>query len=219
MAASTLPTASLRPPLVRPAPRVTRVLRHLLLLAALGALAAPAGAQANPVRDCSADNDLDKSYSNRELDRALDNLPSEIDEYSNCRDLLTAAIASGSDRGGSRPSSGGAGSSDGDATPAQIAQEQANQNQERAELEALTEKRARPSVEVGGERVTPGPNGLFDLASANNSIPVPLVLALIAVGLLLILGALLALRERVPALARLPLLSKIPRVSLPRFRR
>jgi hypothetical protein len=69
--------------------------------------------------------------------------------------------------------------------------------------------------------VKPGSNGLFDLASASNDLPVPLLVALIALALLAVIGGLVALRERVPVLARIPLLSKIPtpRVSFPRFRR
>ena len=74
-------------------------------------------------------------------------------------------------------------------------------------------------MSLDGEEVEPGSNGLFDLASASNDVPVPLLVALIAIGLLVILGGLVVLRERVPALARIPLLSKIPRVSFPRFRR
>jgi hypothetical protein len=62
---------------------------------------------------------------------------------------------------------------------------------------------------------------LFDVASATNSLPTPLLIALIVLGLLAVAGGVVALRGRVPVLARLPLLSKIPtpRVSLPRFRR
>ena len=74
-------------------------------------------------------------------------------------------------------------------------------------------------MNVGGEQVQPGTNGLFDLASASNDVPVPLVLALIRIGVLALVGGFVALRERVPGLARVPLVSKIPRVSRPRFRR
>jgi hypothetical protein len=76
-------------------------------------------------------------------------------------------------------------------------------------------------VEVGGEQVEPGSNGLFDLASASNDLPVPLIVALVALALLAIVGGLVALRDRVPVLGRIPLLSKIPtlRVPFPPFRR
>ena len=209
---------------------MTRVPRHLLLLAALALLAFPAPAGATPfqvIKDCNEDGQLDRKYSNEELTKALDNLPSDIDEYSDCRDVISAAITGGSDRGENRGAgsggdgSGGAGG--GSAAPI-TPEEQAARAQDQADLQALTTPDGRdkpPAVEVGGETVKPGSDGLFDLASESNSIPGPLLAALIALGVLVLVGGGVALRGRVPALARLPLLSKIPtpRVSLPRFRR
>lgn len=206
---------------------MTRVPRHLLLLAALALLAFPAPASATPfqvIKDCNEDGQLDRKYSNEELTKALDNLPSDIDEYSDCRDVISAAITGGSDRGENRGAgSGGDGSGGGTAAPI-TPEEQAARAQDQADLQALTTPDGRdkpPEVEVGGETVKPGSDGLFDLASESNSIPGPLLAALIALGILALVGGGVALRGRVPALARLPLLSKIPtpRVSLPRFRR
>lgn len=203
-----------------------RALRNLLLLTLLGALALPALAHADPQRDCAGDGDLDKNYTNSQLRKALDDLDTGLDEYSNCREVIKAAIASGSDKrsngggggsGGGGGGSGGGGGGGGEVTPDEQ-QARANDN---AELEALTgdSKEKEPQVIVGGEQVKPGSNGLFDLASASNDVPMPLLLTLIVIGLLAIAGGLVALRGRVPALGRLPLVSKIPRVSLPRFRR
>jgi hypothetical protein len=203
-----------------------RALRNLLLLTLLGALTLPALAHADPQRDCAGDGDLDKNYTNSQLRKALDNLDTGLDEYSNCREVIKAAIASGSDKrsngggggsGGGGGGSGGGGGGGGEVTPDEQ-QARANDN---AELEALTgdSKEKEPEVIVGGEQVKPGSNGLFDLASASNDVPMPLLLTLIVIGLLAIAGGLVALRGRVPALGRLPLVSKIPRVSLPRFRR
>ena len=203
-----------------------RALRNLLLLTLLGALALPALAHADPQRDCAGDGDLDKNYTNSQLRKALDDLDTGLDEYSNCREVIKAAIASGSDKrsngggggsGGGGGGSGGGGGGGGEVTPDEQ-QARANDN---AELEALTgdSKDKEPEVIVGGEQVKPGSNGLFDLASASNDVPMPLLLTLIVIGLLAIAGGLVALRGRVPALGRLPLVSKIPRVSLPRFRR
>jgi hypothetical protein len=79
----------------------------------------------------------------------------------------------------------------------------------------------KPRVSVGGRNVEPGDNGLFNLASANNGMPLPLLLGIIAAGLLAILGGLAVLKRRAPAFAsRIPLLSRIslPRVRFPRPR-
>ncbi|MGH2714892.1 MAG: hypothetical protein ACRDM7_13585 [Thermoleophilaceae bacterium] len=195
---------------------MTRAARRLLALTVLALVALPGSAMANPVKDCNTDGDLDKQYSNAELRRAIDSLPTDLDEYSNCREILSGAISGGSDKGGNRPTAG----ADGSPLPAK---EQAARTKDNEELAAITgdPDRNRPSVEVGGEKVEPGSNGLFDLASASNDLPVPLLVALVALALVALIGGLVALRERIPALARIPLLSKIPtpRVSLPRFRR
>jgi hypothetical protein len=202
---------------------VIRVLRNLLLLAALGMLTLPAVAQADPVSDCAADGDLDKRYSNGQLRDALDNIPGDLDEYSNCREVFKGAISSGSDKriDASGNDSGGGGGSSGGGGGSISADEQQARVEDNAELEAITgdANDAKPQVNVGGERLEPEPDGLFDLASASNDVPTPLLVALIAIGLLAILGGVVALRNRVPALGRIPLVSKIPRVSLPRFRR
>jgi hypothetical protein len=197
---------------------VTRGLRKLILPAALLLLALPSPALASPdqvVRDCAQDGRLDRNYSNSDLRKARDDLPSDLDEYSDCREVIGAAIKGGSDRGGGR-GSGGAG---GAGSP----KEMAARGKDQAELEANAASRgeSRPKLEVGGRTVEPGPNGLFDLSSAENGLPTPLLVALIALGLLALVGCIVALKERIPLLARIPLLSKIPtpRVNLPRLRR
>jgi hypothetical protein len=191
-----------------------RAVTSLVALAVLALLALPGSAMANPVIDCARDGDLDKRYSNAELRRAIDRIPGDLDEYSNCREILSGAITSGSDKGGGRPTVGAEGSPP-------PAEEQAARTQDTEDLAAITAdpEKSPPSVKVGDEEVEPGSNGLFDLASASNDLPVPLLLALIALALVALIGGLVAMRERIPALARIPLLSKIPtpRVSLPRF--
>jgi hypothetical protein len=182
----------------------------------LAVLALPGSAMANPILDCSDDGDLDKPYSNKKLRQALHDLPTDLDEYSNCREILSGAITSGSDKGGNRPTVG----ADGTALPPEEAAARTQDNENLAAITADPESNP-PSVEVGGEEVEPGSNGLFDLATSSNDLPAPLLVALIALALVALIGGLVAVRERVPALARIPLLSKIPtpRVSFPRFRR
>ena len=188
------------------------VRRVAYILVLLIALAAPALAYASPdavIRDCADDGDLDRTYSNSDLEQAEKNLPSDLDEYSDCRSVIAGAKTSGSDKGGGR-TGGSAGGSPGPS--AQVAEKNA-QAQDRSELDALTNNGKKPKLEIGGRTVEPGSNGLFDLASASNGMPLPLLLALIAVALVAAGGAFLALRRRVPALARIPL----PRLPAGRF--
>ena len=200
---------------------MTRVAHGLALAVALCALVLPAAAQASPsaiIRDCRQDGDLDHKYSNRDLRKAEDNLPTDVDEYTDCREVIAGAVTSGSDRGG-----GNRGGGDNDAGAASAGSgggSAHNSTPDSAALDKVTGHHKRPRLLVGGRSVEPGDNGLFNVAGSTNGLPLPLLLALIAVLLLAVVGALVALRRRVPALARIPLLSKIslPRVPTPRAR-
>ena len=189
-----------------------RPLRHIpVVLAALLALAVPSSALASPqavIRDCNKDGKLDKKYSKKDLKKALKKLPSDIKEYSDCPDVIRAAIDAAGPAAG--PPSGGGPTAD------------AVLPQDKAALKKATNPGPPPAVKVGGKRVKPGSNGLFNLDTASNDIPLPLGLALIALALVALGGGFWALRRRFPALANLslkPLLPSLRRVSLPRFRR
>lgn len=88
-----------------------------LALTLLVALALPVLAHASGddvIRDCAEDGDLDQDYSDEELEDAERNMPSDIDQYSDCRDVIQQAQAGG--RGstdGSGSGGGGGGGSDG----------------------------------------------------------------------------------------------------------
>jgi hypothetical protein len=194
-------------------------MRKVVLLSALALLSLPAAALADPVTDCARDNDLDHKYSNVELRKALDNLPTDSDEYGLCREVIAGAIHSGSDNGGGRPKDTGP-----NGEPLSPG-EQAQRTRDNKALAALAGDAGgsprSPSVDVGGQTVEPGSDGLFDLASASNDLPTPLLVALIVLAALALTGVLVALRTRIPLLGRLPLLSKIPapRVPSPRSSR
>jgi hypothetical protein len=198
---------------------VTRLMRHLLLLAAFVVLAAPAVASASPEQvldDCNDDGVLSRQYSNSDLRKALDDMPTDIAEYSDCEEIIGAAISGGSDKGQGRGSPGQGVGGAGAADPG----EQAARAQDSADLEALAaaarkDNGKKPAIQVGDETVKPGGSGLFDLASASNGLPTPLLVALIALGLLALAGGFVVLRGRVPALGRIPLLSKIPTPRVP----
>jgi hypothetical protein len=183
---------------------VTRVLKSLIVLAALCLLAAPIAhaSYRDVIKDCAEDGVLDKKYSDAELTKAKKKLPADVNEYSDCREVIAAAI------GGAGKHSGGKG---GGTTPG--APPSAGQAKDQSALNGLVKGGAKkPKVKVGDHLLEPGKNGLFRPASARNDLPLPLLLALIAIGLVALGGALYALRRRIPALAKIPL----PRVSLPR---
>jgi hypothetical protein len=74
-------------------------MRRTIFLALLAALLlAPAAARAatDPIeiqRDCADDGILQGKYTTAELRKARDQLPTDADEYSDCRDVLSRAIA------------------------------------------------------------------------------------------------------------------------------
>jgi hypothetical protein len=188
-----------------------RVVQQLLITGALALVALPAPAFASAdqaIRDCARDGKLDHKYSNSELRRARNNLPADLDEYSDCRDVIAAAIKGGSDRGL------GAGSPGIGATDP--AGEAAAQADDQSDLAAIASgKGPKPSVDVGGTSLEPDSSGFFNVGGAANEVPLPLLLALILLSLFALASGLGALRERVPALASVPLLSKIPTPRVP----
>jgi hypothetical protein len=92
-------------------------MRRTILLALLAALAvAPAAHAAGPediLRDCVEDGVLQGNYSVSELRAAQRGMPADVDEYSDCRDVLSRAIADKTGKGG-----GGAGGGNGGGSPA-----------------------------------------------------------------------------------------------------
>ena len=197
---------------------MTRAVRHLLLLAALVALAAPAAATASPgqvLADCNDDGALSRQYSNSDLRKALDNLPTDLAEYSDCKEIIGAAITGGSDKGEGRGSPGQGVGGAGAADPGEAAARAKDSEDLAAITSGASGSGNKPEVQVGDESVEPGTNGLFDLSSASNQLPTPLLLALIALGLLALAGGFVALRGHVPALSRVPVLNKIPTPRVP----
>jgi hypothetical protein len=186
------------------------VVRHLFAIMLLAMLALPASASASAdqaVRDCVYDGKLDHHYSNAELRRARDHLPSDADEYSDCRDVIAAAIKGGSDRSGGK-SSPGLGATD-------PAAEAAAQATDQSDLAAIAGSDKAPELDVGGQELKPDSSGFFKLGGAANQVPLPLLIALLLLCTMALVTGLGSVRERVPALARIPFLSKIPTLRVP----
>src|SRR6266536_2740159 len=62
-------------------------------------LATPSTAVASPqsvIRDCAQDGRLDHQYSASDLRKAEQQLPTDVDEYTNCRDVINQAEVTGS---------------------------------------------------------------------------------------------------------------------------
>ncbi len=189
---------------------MTRRLRHLI--AALGAalllLGVPA-AQADPVSDCADNGSIDGSYSDSELRGALGNIPADLDEYSDCRGMISGLIGGP----GARKSSPGPGTGGGDATPLTPQQKAKVKAKQKAKAKAKARKKARELAAVVAD--DGGGKGLaLNAADTTTGMPTGLIIALIALSALALLGGILTLSRRVPAFG-----DRLRRVPRPRGRR
>src|SRR3954454_1651405 len=112
----------------RRAASVNLPMRRTILMALLAALlltpaaSAAGGSRVEILRDCQDDGVLQGDYTASQMRDARSNIPAELDEYSDCRDVLTRAISdktaptadsSSTNNGGSSGAGGtGGGSSD-----------------------------------------------------------------------------------------------------------
>jgi hypothetical protein len=179
----------------------------VLLVTASPALA---GTRQQILRECQ-DGAVSGSYTARQIRDARDNIPADIDQYSNCRGVLSRALA-GLTRGGSGGSGGAGGGGSGGAaggggaggggggtgggagaggllTPSTPADQQA--------LAHAASGGGAP-VQVGGAPVVPGAAGLA-AGAARHAVPTTLLVVLAALALAALAGAVPFLRQRARA--------------------
>jgi hypothetical protein len=162
-------------------------------------LATPEIAQASPeqvIRDCAQDGKLDHHYSLSDLKNAEKKLPTDVDEYTNCRDVINQAEVQGSggkSKGNAHGAVAGAGGGGGGSAGPTA---HASSKDVTALAHAKTDG-AKP-LTLHGEKVTPGSGGAFNTAGSSNDIPTPVLLALIAVIALAAAGGIVALKRRFP---------------------
>jgi hypothetical protein len=174
-----------------------RRIRHIVFAAVVvAALAVPAAAQADwrqAIRDCAFDGKLHHHFSQSELLQALRHLPPDINEYTDCYDVLRSALAGSSGGGGS------SGSGTGGITPGSVVPTTSDLNQLRN-----IAKSHPPRVAVAGHDVVPGGATLASRTAANK-LPTPLLWTLTALALMCALAGLVALRHRLPGIRRVAL--------------
>ena len=167
----------------------------LLLLALSPAATAVAKTSAadKVIQDCTDDGRLEGHYTQSQLKAALNSIPSDVDEYTNCRDVIHAAyVAGGSGSSGGGTAAGGAVAS----TPAPPTSDPlaTAPAQERA---AVTRAAQRPAAVSLGKLGIANPNALGRRVSAGVSdVPTPLLVA----GILAVLAALAAAAQTVRSL-------------------
>lgn len=191
-----------------------RFFRHLLapvaVLATLVCTSTAAASGTDVLRACLNEQSLDR-FSDAEKRDALNQLAADQDEYSDCRSVIGASI------GSKKPSATGPSNTpDAAADKATSARVRKAKAKRARQARAARRVRARKVREekLGPRIADPRDPDLFKAASTANGMPLPLLLAVVALALLTLSGGLLALSRRNPRLAAV-----LRRVSLPRFRR
>jgi hypothetical protein len=150
-----------------------RLLLVMVLTLLVAAPAAMAGTRADIVADCFDDGKLDGNYTASQIRDARNNLPADVDQYSDCRDVLSRAL------GGSGASDVSGGGPGGGGRPPQPLT--AGSPDEQRALEAAASGGGDKPVQVGGGTVVPGASGL-QAGASRSEIPGTLLTALILLG-------------------------------------
>jgi len=177
----------------------------LSTLLALLALASPAlGSGKTVINDCSDDEVLSKTYTQKEYRDALAQLPADADQYGNCRDIIARAqdraaskggsksatrdgSGSGATTGGGSSSSGGQGPSSAPASDQLAAASEADRAAaaEAARTQApVAAPPAGPAVNAADVARAPDSGGFADIPA-----PILILLALLLVGALAFAGS------------------------------
>lgn len=158
---------------------MTFAVRTITTLTAVLAVAAVAATPAlsspiSVIRDCSEDGVLNGKYSPSELDGALEQLPSDLDEYTDCRSVIRRAqlrTAGDKHRAAKRPAASDRVDAGVPPTP-----------REQKQIEKAS--KAGEPVRIGGSGVKPGESGApFNSAGFGTDMPPLVLVLLIALGI------------------------------------
>jgi hypothetical protein len=163
------------------------------------------------IADCHQDGHLDGNYSQDDYQEAQDELGSDVDQYGSCRDVIAQAQADGSRNkgGGAGGASGGTGGGQGrtGGSPKPFEGDPALETESGAYAPSKDDKAAYDRTRAEAARGGTLPGGLaipaagdFKPAGADNAIPLPVLLALVSVGLLIAATTALVARKRLPVL-------------------
>jgi hypothetical protein len=171
-------------------PNATTTISALLLLVALLAAPAAHAAPIDVIRDCSEDGVLDRNYSQDDLTGALRQLPSDLDEYTDCRSVIRNAQLAGAHGKGDKGARKSAAGRVNAAAPPSADEEQKLSHAADA---------GGGKVRIGGEPLSPGARGAPLAATGlGTDLPTSMLLLLIALGVAMAAGAVFAIQRRWP---------------------
>ena len=185
-------------------PKPNSILKLALATTLCAALLAPAGASADYQRllldACGNDGTVNGNYSQSEYRDALANIPTDADQYSDCRAILTAAQLSAASGGAATGggASDGAASSGSSAVTQQSATSQPSKSETNSVDAAVSDavKNGGGPVVIGAATVNPDALGA---SRSISSLPTALIVALALIGSAAIAAILLLIIPRVRA--------------------
>jgi hypothetical protein len=142
--------------------------------------AANAASTTQILRDCADDGVLQGDYTPAELRKARQNIPTDTDEYTDCRDVLARALAAGI-AGKGPAGAGGTGGTGGSGSSGSGALESPNSPDGQAAIDAAAKKGTPDPVRLGDRTVVPGAAGL-NANAVRNTLPTPLIVLLALLG-------------------------------------
>jgi hypothetical protein len=163
------------------------------VLAALSVVVQPAFSSAiGVIRDCSEDGVLNGKYSTSDLEGALEQLPSDLDEYTDCRAVIRRAQLG---------SAGGHSAAKRPAVADRVDAAAPPSAKERREIDKATGSGA--AVRIGGTGVRPGESGApFKSAGFGTDLPPLVLVVLIALAASTLAGAALTGRRHLAGVKR-----------------
>jgi hypothetical protein len=186
--------------------------RHttVALVALAVMLLGPAAARADyraAIRDCADDGVLQGTYTKQDLLQARKHLPTDLREYSDCSNVLSRALLSIAGKGKNGRAGGILPPAAGNPALTTPSGAIASNPQQLDALKQQTGAKSPPKVALGGTPITAGTGGLLNAAArtAPNHLPVPLLLALIALAVMGAIAGLLVMRHRWPETRRVAL--------------
>ncbi len=155
-----------------------------LLLALTGASAAVASP--NQIYDDCQDGKLDRKYSQKDLKAALEGMPGDLDEYTNCREVVRQARfgldrPDGADNTDGGAGAGGAGGTGGDSGLGGAPIGQDGKQADPVALASEADKQAAFRARSGAD-VQPTATGIAPGKASGAGLPVPLIIVLVLTG-------------------------------------
>jgi hypothetical protein len=177
---------------------MVRLLTLSGLILLLAAPTASAGVREKILRECQ-EGRISGDYTPKQLRDARKHIPTDVDEYSNCRDVLAQAALIG--HGGGKGGNGGKGGSAGSSAPGGVQPQNGRSPltaSAPAETAALADARLKSDkITVGDQSLIPGATGFA--TTARHGLPTTVLVVLILLGLCASAATFSSVRRRVLA--------------------